>query len=66
MARSDQLTLNNCGDVCRYCGGDLSELSEDGRLNHMEWCAIKVGIPDVKVSRQASPEATAEKQGVRG
>ena len=66
MDKAEQVVLNRCGDVCRYCGADLSELSGDGRLNHTEWCAIKVGVPDVKIQRQSSPEATAEKQGVRG
>jgi hypothetical protein len=34
--------------VCPHCHGDLAELSAWGRLNHVDWCRIVVGVPDVK------------------
>lgn len=38
----------NIGDICPYCAGDLSDLSEHGRENHIDWCAIK-HIPDREI-----------------
>jgi len=51
LTGSSDKSLSLDPQICPYCHDDFNQLSPEGFENHVEYCRIVVGVPDVKSQR---------------
>ncbi len=63
MASTDP-RKNGCGRICPYCRFTFDELSLIGFENHVEFCRVVIGVPNVRISTQTASEQSPQRHGV--